>query len=165
MKATKKTIKTKATTIDFKNSVIVDYDYVEGNLDAYYIPKGYNIIEVYYGGGELFRKNRTEFQPSDADDYVDAVKELTDIGYLTGKCHQKSILEWKKEYPDIQINPETDIVIVGNTEFGRQTAVIYVPDNIKHTVWTNLHLAKCGNVKVAAAKYLSKHINKMHKRG
>ena len=130
----------------------------------YYIPPGYDIIEVYHGGGELIRKNGENTYIENHDRFIDAARELAETySHMNKKAMGRMIKGWKKEYPEfLQIlDPDKTVVLAANTKWGKQTAEIYCPSGIKQEIWTDIQFGGgAGKIKVAAAKFLLDRVKK-----
>jgi len=133
-------------TNNYEKTFIIDYDEVEGCVNKSYVPPGYRLIEIYYGG---------------CDDlvYIDGVEQEKDEKFM--KAARALVLkgmdldEWNKIHPNTQINPETDIILLANTQWGKQYAETYLPPGVNE-IWTDISLAELGEKKIAAAKFLAR---------
>ena len=127
----------------YDKTFIIDFNERESGINAVWIPPGYRLIQVYYGGCDTYAVDHDDKEIQD-EDYCGAAIDLAEHMNLSA---------WKENYPDVTINPETDIVLACNTNWDRRSEVLYLPPGIK-AIWTSKALKKQGKEKIAAAKFL-----------
>ena len=141
----------------YDKTFIIDFDHVESGINAVWVPPGYRFIQLYYGGCDTYAVDHDgkEISPDtppdeydEGDAYCDAARDLAE-DEIEGDYLQR----WREAYPDVDINPETDIVLSCDTSWDKRTARLYVPSGVKAT-WTDKSLIAEGEEKIDAARFL-----------
>jgi len=123
---------------NYRHTCIIDYDVVEGYVVAKHVPRGYRFIEAYYSNkdGMYFAKGPSGPIVADIKTFVAAAKALARIGTMTdlndeSVDNREEIADWCRQFPDVNIQPETDIVLAGNIQYGKQYFEYYTPPNVE----------------------------------
>ena len=141
------------TEYDFEKTFVVDYDEVNGELNAVHVPEGYNFTWVWKGyGSNSYAYIRGRDDQTYDEEFVAAAYDLAENADVGGwKSKADNLWDWKESNPDVDIDLEKDIVFVFDEKYS--VVHIYAPPNIK-IIRTKLYLADDGELRVAAAKFL-----------
>ena len=136
----------------YDKTFIIDFDRVESEINAVWVPPGCRFIQLYYGGCDIYAVDHAGKEifsdTQEGDEYCDAAQDLAEDeiagDYLT---------RWQNAYPNVDINPETDVILSCDTSWDKRTARLYVPSGI-NAIWTDKSLVEDGQEKIDAAKFL-----------
>ena len=136
----------------YDKTFIIDFDRVESGINAVWVPPGYRFIQLYYGGCDTYAVDHDGKEiasdTQEGEDYCEAARDLAE-DEIEGDYLQR----WREAYPDVDINPETDIVLSCCTSWDKRTEELYLPQGV-NAIWTDKSLIEEGEEKIDAAKFL-----------
>jgi len=136
----------------YDKTFIIDFDRVESEINAVWVPPGYRLIQLYHGGCDTYAVDHDGKEiasdTQEGEDYCDAAMELTEDA-----AEEPDLRHWREAYPDVVLNPETDIVLSCCTSWDKRTEELYLPRGV-NVIWTDKSLIEKGEEKIDAAKFL-----------
>jgi len=147
------------TAYNFEKTFIVDYDEVNGELNACHVPEGYNFTWVWKGyGSSSYAYIRSSDDQTYDEKFAEAAYDLAENADVCGwRSKADNLWDWKESNPDVDIDLEKDIVFVFDEK--HSVVYIYAPPGIE-VIRTKLYLADTGELRIAAAKFLDEQHKK-----
>ena len=137
----------------YNKTFIIDFNHEETGVNAVWVPPGYRFIRLYYGGCDTYaidhNNKEIDSDTPEGKQYCNAAQSLA--GYIS-KAYDMN--DWRKEYLDVDIDPDTDIILSCCTSWHRRDLDLYHPPDVG-VIWVDKSLLNpVDDAEVEAAKFL-----------